>query len=258
MRRDQIAVQLYTLRDHLESRDSLVDTCRNVAAIGYRAVQVAAVDFAVVAPEEVRAICADHGLVICSAHDATGRILEDAEPMRRILDVLGVRHVSYPYPAGVDLGDEAAVDAMIRALDATGSALAADGITLAYHHHHLEFRHLGGRTIIGRIFERIPPERLDAELDSYWVQNGGGDPVAWCHAMAGRLTTIHLKDYVVNDRNQPTFAEVGHGNLDMPAIVRAAEASGCEWFIVEQDVCPGDPFDSIRMSFEHLAGIASD
>jgi len=50
--------------------------------------------------------------------------------------------------------------------------------------------------------------------------------------------------------------EIGHGNLNWPAIISAAERSGCEWFIVEQDVCPGDPFDSIRESFrfikEHL------
>ncbi len=32
----------------------------------------------------------------------------------------------------------------------------------------------------------------------------------------------------------------------------AADAAGCEWFIVEQDTCPGDPFDSLRMSFEFI------
>ena len=46
--------------------------------------------------------------------------------------------------------------------------------------------------------------------------------------------------------------EIGYGNLDFKAIVAAAEASGCEWFIVEQDSCPGDPFDSAKLSFDYI------
>jgi sugar phosphate isomerase/epimerase len=49
-----------------------------------------------------------------------------------------------------------------------------------------------------------------------------------------------------------TFAEVGHGTLDIPAILTAADSAGVEWLIVEQDVCPGDPFDSITKSYNWL------
>ena len=35
-------------------------------------------------------------------------------------------------------------------------------------------------------------------------------------------------------------------------IVRAAEASGCEWFIVEQDKDFDDPFVAIEASFSYL------
>ena len=33
----------------------------------------------------------------------------------------------------------------------------------------------------------------------------------------------------------------------------AAEESGCRWFIVEQDTCPGDPFDSVARSFDDIS-----
>ena len=46
--------------------------------------------------------------------------------------------------------------------------------------------------------------------------------------------------------------EIGSGNLDWPRLIPAAEKSGCQWFIVEQDTCPGDPFDSLKSSFDHL------
>ena len=59
-----------------------------------------------------------------------------------------------------------------------------------------------------------------------------------------------MKDYIITEKNQPTFAGIGSGNLDWNGIVDAAESSGCQWFCVEQDTCPGDPFDSLAISFQ--------
>jgi sugar phosphate isomerase/epimerase len=42
------------------------------------------------------------------------------------------------------------------------------------------------------------------------------------------------------------------GNLDWRAIVREADAAGCEWYMVEQDMCPGDPFASLKQSFDYI------
>ncbi len=50
-----------------------------------------------------------------------------------------------------------------------------------------------------------------------------------------------------------TMAEVGAGNLDWPSIVEATLAAGVEYLIVEQDVCPGDPFDSAKISYDNIA-----
>lgn len=48
------------------------------------------------------------------------------------------------------------------------------------------------------------------------------------------------------------FGEVGEGNLDWPAIVQASRDIGVEYAIVEQDICPGDPFDSLKKSWDNL------
>ena len=58
-----------------------------------------------------------------------------------------------------------------------------------------------------------------------------------------------MKDYTVNTNNQATFAEIGNGNHDWKRIIPAAEKAGCKWFCIEQDTCPGDPFDSLKQSF---------
>jgi sugar phosphate isomerase/epimerase len=77
--------------------------------------------------------------------------------------------------------------------------------------------------------------------------------VDWCERLKGRLPLIHLKDFVVNHENIPCFCEVGAGNLNFPRIIEAAEKSGCQWFIVEQDTTLGDPVDSLAQSFRYLA-----
>ena len=51
------------------------------------------------------------------------------------------------------------------------------------------------------------------------------------------------------------FSEIGNGVLDWKRILAAAEKAGTEWLIVEQDTCPGDPFDSIKISFDYLQAL---
>jgi sugar phosphate isomerase/epimerase len=129
---------------------------------------------------------------------------------------------------------------------------------LTYHNHHLEFRKLDGKLILDRIYSETNPNNLQGEIDTYWVQFGGGDPAGWCRCLKNRLPLLHLKDFRINDDNVPEFAEIGQGNLNIPDIIKASEESGCEWFIVEQDKWPGDPFESIKISFDYLKTLAVD
>ncbi len=257
MKIDQIAIQFYTLRDHLRTPADFAASCRKVADIGYKAVQISGVNHAAVPPSEMARICGDHGLTICATHEGSNTILENPEAVIDVLQTLGTKITAYPFPAGIDFTSESSVAGLISGLRVSGEKLAAAGLTLAYHNHHQEFRKLNGRLILERIYDEISPSALAGEPDTYWVQFGGGDPAAWCRRLAGRLPIIHLKDYRVNDENGIEFCEVGRGNLDFPAILSAAEAGGCQWFVVEQDTCPGDPFDSIRISFDYLKGLAS-
>ena len=168
------------------------------------------------------------------------------------LNALGCRYTAYPYPGGVQLDTLVEVREFARQLNTAGKQLYEAGKILTYHNHHIEFRKVDGRLILDVLFNETDPRYLQGEIDTHWVQYGGGDPVAWCAKLKGRLPLLHMKDFAITPDNKIAFAEIGQGNLDWPRIVAAAEASGCEWFIVEQDVCPGDPFDSLRQSFEYI------
>ena len=50
------------------------------------------------------------------------------------------------------------------------------------------------------------------------------------------------------------FTEVGNGTIDFKAIFKAHKASGMKHFFVEQDMCPGSPFDSIEKSITYIKG----
>lgn len=258
MKREQIGIQLYTLRDFTKTVNDFADTIAKVAKIGYRNVQISAVDYDAVPESEVVKICADHGLVISATHERANEILEAPEKVVDRLNALGTKITAYPNPAGIDFTSEESVSKLIAGLENAGIVLRQAGQILTYHNHHHEFRKLNGKIILERIYEETSPENLQAELDTYWVQYGGGDPVRWCEVMEGRCPIIHLKDYRINNDAQIEYSEVGSGNLDFKSILLAAEKAGCRWFVVEQDRCPGNPFDSIRMSYDYLAELAED
>lgn len=251
MKTTQLAAQLYTCRDLLKTPADIATTLRRVRQAGYTAVQVSGLG--PIADAELMSILDGEGLVCCATHESSQQLL--AEPAKAIDHLRNLRCTitAYPYPADIDLTSEASVDGLIRSLDRSGAAFAAAGMTLCYHNHSHEFRKLGGRMILERIYAETAPAHLQGELDTYWVQHGGGDCVAWCEKLAGRMPVIHLKDYGINAKNEPQYCEIGAGNLDMHKIVAAAERAGCQWFIVEQDICPGDPVQSLAQSYRYLA-----
>jgi sugar phosphate isomerase/epimerase len=249
MRSSQIALQLYTVRDACRSATDLAVTLRKVRAIGYKAVETIRIPG--VSDDQLRKIADDQGLRICSIHESPEAILNEPSRISDSLAGLGADFVAYPFPAGIDLSDSKQSLNLIAQLRRSSEIIARAGGRLAYHNHGLEFTRGEGKTLLELIFADAP--ELYAELDTYWIQYGGGNPITWIEKMRGRLSAIHLKDYAFNAKtNRPEMAELGHGNLDLTGILNGAEAAGCRWFIVEQDVCPGDPFDSIQASLNFL------
>jgi sugar phosphate isomerase/epimerase len=250
MERSQLAAQLYTVRGYTRTPADLAATAARLRKIGYEAVQVSGVGPMPAA--EIARILAGEGLKVCATHEPSDDILDRPGACIERMKALGCAHTAYPSPKGVDFKDRSAVEDWIGRLDAAGAAFAAAGMTLAYHNHDIEFVKIDGRPVLERIFAGTRPEHLAGELDTYWVHCGGGDVVAWCERLAGRLPLLHLKDYAVTHERTHRYCEIGAGNLDFRRIVTAAERSGCRWFIVEQDTCPGNPFDSLKQSFDYI------
>jgi len=251
MRIDQIAAQLFTVRDLATDAASLAHTLRRIRNAGYLAVQISGMP---ALPEiEMQALLDDTGLICCATHEPGDKILRDPQGVARRLQALRCTETAYPYPVGVPLATLEDVRAWVKALDESGRVLREEGITLSYHNHQIEFRRVSGKLILEILYDETDPMHLQGEIDTYWVQYGGGDPVEWCERLENRLPILHMKDYQITPDNSPTFAEIGYGNFDWHRIIAAAENSGCRWFVVEQDICPGDPVDSLAKSFDYIA-----
>jgi sugar phosphate isomerase/epimerase len=258
MKLEQVAIQLYTLRDHCQTAADLAVTARKVREIGYTAVQASGLG--PIPEEEIVAICKGEGLTICATHEKSLLILNETDKVIERLHKLGVNLTAYPFPVGLDFTDRAQIDTLVKALDAAGARMRAAGISLGYHNHGIEFVKVPGTntTFLDYVYANTDPANLVGEPDTYWIHYGGGDCVEWCRKLSGRLPFIHLKDYMFTVQDKPHFTEIGNGTLPFDRIIPAAEEAGCQWFIVEQDTTPGDPFDSIRQSLDyirtHLAG----
>jgi sugar phosphate isomerase/epimerase len=251
MKRSQVAAALYTVREHAKTPADVAATLKKVAEIGYAGVEVSGIG--PVPDSDLAAVMADAGLSCCSTHEPSGKILEQPEAIAERLAKLGCKHTAYPHPGGVKLDTLDDVIGLAKRLNAAGKVFHDAGVVLSYHNHAVEFRRFDGRLMLEVILEETDPLLLKAQPDTFWIQLGGGDPVAWCRRLKGRLPQLHMKDCKVTGEGRPTFAEVGSGNLNWTSIIGAAEEAGCEWYVVEQDRCDGDPFDSLRMSFEYIA-----
>jgi len=183
MKLTQLAAQCYTIREFCGDAASFAASMKKVKAIGYAAVQISGVG-PIPAPE-IAKIVTGEGLRVCATHEGGESILNETQKVIDRLAALGTAHTAYPYPH-VPLTTVEEVRALAKGLDKAGAAMRAAGQVLTYHNHAVELTRLGATTVLDILYDETDPRNLQGEIDTYWVQAGGGDPVAWCAVMAWR------------------------------------------------------------------------
>ncbi|GAB4564443.1 MAG: sugar phosphate isomerase/epimerase [Anaerolineae bacterium] len=253
MSKPTLAAQLYTVRAFTQTPEGFAETLRKVREIGYRAVQISAIG--PIDPHEVKALLDREGLTVCITHISYDRLKNDLPAVieeHRLWNCPNVAIGSMPQVFR-EMGEEG-FHRFAQEANEIGRQLYEAGLTFSYHNHSFEFERFSGRTGLEILFEETDPRYVRAEIDTYWVQHGGGDPAAWIRRMKGRMPVVHLKDMTIQGRQQ-IMAEVGEGNLNWPAILEACREAGVEWYAVEQDVCQRDPFESLAISYRNLVAM---
>ncbi len=249
MNKNTIAAQLFTLRDFTKTPADIEKTLKKVKEAGYSAVQVSGMG--PVEPAFLKELTDSLQLRICATHISFDRLKNDLKAVINEhklwnCDFVGIGSMPSEYPRSREGYTGFAREASVIARE-----LAANGLKLIYHNHNFEFQKYDGVTGLDILINESDPAAFGFEIDTYWVQAGGGSPVQWLKKVAGRIDVVHFKDMEFIDGRQE-MAAIGEGNLDWESIVDVCRKISVKWYAVEQDVCPRDPFDCLTSSFNYL------
>ena len=263
-----IALQLYTVRDELKA--DFEGTLKKVKALGYDGVEFAGL-FGKSA-DEVKKMCEEIGLVPISAHVPFVDMMENPQLLETYAEI-GCKYVVIPYLTEEYRPGEEKFAEVIEGAKLLGSKANELGMKLCYHNHDFEFTKINGEYALDILYNSVPADLLQTELDTCWVNVGGEVPAEYIEKYTGRAPVVHLKDFVMKgkggrlyeligidddsdtaEEDAFSFAPVGSGCQDMPAILDASIKAGAEWVVVEQDrpAKGHTPMQSAEMGREYL------
>ncbi len=214
-------------------------------------------------------VCCMNVSIKSGAHDPL-HVMDDYDELVKYAEAFDCRYFRIGLMPVEMFGKKDEFLHLIDQYNSIGRKLYAEhGIKFYYHHHEVEFQKFDGEYLLDTFLNNTDPECTGVELDSHWLQFGGQDPVKWIKKCKGRADIVHLKDYrivmpqegvageVTNIRELRKkivqYAEIGTGNLDMPAIIQACIDTNVKYMPIEQDTSYDlDPFESIRISCENI------
>jgi sugar phosphate isomerase/epimerase len=158
--------------------------------------------------------------------------------------------------------DEALAHKTAAKFNEWGEACKKAGLKFGYHPHGLEFRPTAnGGTVFDILARETKPDLVFFQMDVYWVAYAGQDPVKLLEKYPKRWVTLHIKDMLkglatgVHTGGTPPTAKVtvGQGQIDYPAVLRAAQKIGVQHYFLEDET--PTPLQCIPDSFKYLRGL---
>ena len=255
-----IGVQLYSVRDNMEQ--DFYGTLKAVKEMGYDGVEFAGLFGNT--PEQVKAWCEELELNPISAHVPLADMMADIDGVIATYKAIGCQFLAVPYlPEDLRPGTENFVPT-VAAIGEIAKKVKAAGMQLLYHNHDFEFKTLEDGTYgLDYLYETIPADLLQTELDLCWVKYSGVDPADYLRKYTDRSPVVHFKDYYFEGEKEGDpyaligiekeeeeapktvfeFRPMGCGMQDVPSLVEAFKDAHSQWIIIEQDnpsmgMCP--------------------
>jgi sugar phosphate isomerase/epimerase len=256
-----IGLQLYTVRDAMGK--DVAGTLARVAQIGYNSVEGTYGDgaFFGTAPKAFAALLKQNNLIMPSCHyrlgeektngaAAAGTILNGWDKAVDDAAAVGLKYMVCAWLAPSERGSLDHYKQVAEDLNKAGETCKKAGIQLCYHNHDFEFIQENGKYPYEILLNDTDKKLVKMEMDLYWMTKAKQDPIATFKKNPGRFPLLHLKDMDKTDKQM--FTEVGNGIIDFKKILANANTAGVKYVFVEQDSCPGDPFDSITQSINYI------
>lgn len=252
-----VGLQMWSLRDYLPK--DLPGTLAKVRAMGFREVEGAGLWKHTVA--ELRAAIDSAGLRCQSAHMDFERLRDDAPGAFSEAKALGASWVVCPW---IPHAKAFTRDDALKAADTfnkVASTAESAGLRFAYHCHGYEMLPSPEGTLFDTLAKNTDPKRVLFQVDVFHALDGGANPVDLINRYASRVTSLHLKDLekgvaiVRGAGTAPPEVDVpiGTGQVDWPAVLRAAMKAGASLYYVEDE--SADPWGHIPQSLQYLKSL---
>lgn len=254
-----VGLQLYTIRDAMEKDPKAA--LAKVASLGYNAVEGATYTgsqlFYNMSPAEYAKTLKDNGLIAPSSHymlgeamDAKGTLSKEWNKAVDDAAAVGTKYMVCAYLLDPERGNLDHYKATADKFNTAAEVCKKAGIQFCYHNHDFEFEAQDGKYPFDVLLENTDMNLVKFELDLYWASRANQDPLTLFNRHPGRFPLWHVKDMDKSADKQIT--EVGNGSIDFKRIFAQSKKAGLDYFFVEQDICPGDPFVSIQKSISYV------
>ena len=232
-----VGLNLYSIRNLIKTEEEFLDTANKLREMGYAYMQFSGAEYDAA---RIKRVSEASGLPIRLTHVPMDRVIHDTDALMAEHESFGCHNIGIGMMPFEFLTDGEAFKRKVEELNHAALHMKKNGFSFFYHHHQFEFLKRDGETLFDYILKNAPA--VNFTLDTYWLQYAGVDVLATIERLKGRVACTHLKDYQITvvDKDgkpefKPTFAPVGNGLMNFPAIVEKMRESGAEYFFVEQD-----------------------
>ena len=231
----EIGLQFYSLREQFKT--DVEGTLKTISSWGITKIEGG--DSYGVPLEEFKALLAKYDLKVVSI-GASFQDLKYPEEVIKKAKSYGATYVMCPWiPHSGDFSIKDAEKAVER-FNKAGKAMKEAGIVFTYHAHGYEFRPYGE----GTLFDFMAQNARDFvfEMDVYWVQHGGGDPMKVLNTYPDKFVLMHLKDMekgiegnYSGHEDVETNVVLGTGAVDIAGLVKRGKELGIKYMFIEDE-----------------------
>ncbi len=239
----KVAVQVYSVRDHINDTETLLKALEEIKKIGYDGVEFAG--YFGTDAATIKAKLDEVGLVCVGAHIGLDDFRED-----KLAETIEFHHTLGAPAVGVGGAPHSTLADCLETGGVLGNAqkyaMEKYGMRVYYHNHTEEFIPVED----GRLPIDIIGGLCSLEVDTYWSFHAGINNYDLLTDVKNNLAHIHLKDGI---DGKPKA--LGEGNNDLVTVVNAAKDIGMEWLIVENDDPVPTGFEDVSRSLKYLKSI---
>lgn len=235
-KRPPVGLELYSVRGELKK--DLFATVRAVGKMGYDGVEFYSpyADWTTDYAKDVRKLLDDSGLRCFSTHNSAKTLAPEALPKAIELNNIIGSKLLVMASAGAKIATIDGWKEVAARLTTASATLKAAGMRAGFHNHAAEFRPIDGVRPM-EVLAKETPKEVVLQLDIGTCIEAGSDPLAWIRQNAGRIASMHCKDWTPGEGPDKGYRVLtGEGVTPWKKIIATAEkVGGVEWYLVEQE-----------------------